>query len=529
MLFAGSDGNDAEARYNTISGTVKDASSGETLIGATLFVEPIGRGTVSNMYGYYSMRLEPGTYKLRYSFIGYESRVLDIVFVNDSVINIELQPSQLNLEEVIVRGEAKNENISRAQMSVTRLDTRTIKQIPAFMGETDLIKAIQLLPGVQATAEGGSGFSVRGGSPDQNLILLDEATVYNPVHLMGFFSVFNNDAIKNVELYKGDIPSVYGGRLSSVVDVRIGMTLVVSDTHNAGRYTVIDVRAGAISEIDVLEGFYDVSGDSGLATYPMTWKAGMPRRFSPELEALRQEAIRLRPTYADNLDAPLDIAADLTAVSGNVSSPLKDRLYELRDLLFESIFLGSADVDAGTSSFAGVNFEAQGVEEGDYIVVEAGINTGFYLVTSVTTSSVEVVETNTYTTYSLTNEVGTSLEVWRGSVLSPRSNDLVWYEVINVLSTVSRIDACIRMALHDPNDFIGMGLWERRGDPSDATLLEHRNRIAGRRDWISDSPDLRDAIEGLLAGVEALYDIRYTWIDYRVGLRNGTLTRPIIF
>jgi hypothetical protein len=222
ILLAAPEGNDAaDARYNTLSGTIKDATSGETLIGATLFVEPIGRGTVSNMYGYYSMRIEPATYKLRYSFVGYESVLLDIFFAGDTVINIEMQPSQLNLEEVIVRGEAKNENISRAQMSVTRLDTRAIKQIPAFMGETDLIKAIQLLPGVQATAEGGSGFSVRGGSPDQNLILLDEATVYNPVHLMGFFSVFNNDAIKNVELYKGDIPSVYGGRLSSVVDVRM--------------------------------------------------------------------------------------------------------------------------------------------------------------------------------------------------------------------------------------------------------------------------------------------------------------------
>lgn len=310
---------------------------------------------------------------------------------------------------------------------------------------------------------------------------------------------------------------------NSVADVHIGMTLVISDTYNAGRYTVTDVRPGPISEIDVLEGFYNILGDSGLAVYPMAWKAGMPRRFSPEVEALRQEAIRLRPTYADNLGAPMDIAPDLTAISGNVSTPLKGRLYELRDLLFESVFLGSADVDAGLSSFTGVNFEAQGVEEGDYVVVEAGINTGFYLVTSVTTSSVEVVETNTYITYSLTNEIGTSLEVWRGSVLSPRSNDLVWYEVINALNTIARINACIRMTQHDPNDLIGMGLWERRGDPSDATLLAHRNLIAGRRDWISVSPDLRDAIEGLLAGVEALYDIRYAWIDYRVNLLNGTL------
>ncbi len=219
--MSGSTDDVAESRYKTISGTIKDAKSGETLIGGTVYAEPAGRGTVSNVYGHYALRLSPGPYRLRYSFVGYDSREFSLLVLNDTVLNVQLNPTELTLGEVVVRGEALNENLSRAQMSLTRLDTRTIRQIPAFMGETDLIKAIQLLPGVQATSEGGSGFSVRGGSPDQNLILLDEAVVYNPTHLLGFFSVFNNDAVKNVELYKGDIPAVYGGRLSSVVDVRM--------------------------------------------------------------------------------------------------------------------------------------------------------------------------------------------------------------------------------------------------------------------------------------------------------------------
>lgn len=207
--------------YLTISGTISDASNGELLIGATVYVEPGGKGAASNNYGYYSLRLERGWHKIRYSYVGYEHSVIEFQLDRDTSIYIELRPAQRSLTEVVVTGEARHDHIKRAQMSLARLENKTIRQIPSFMGETDLIKAIQLLPGVQATTEGGSGFSVRGGSPDQNMIMLDEALVYNPTHLMGFFSVFNNDAVKSVELYKGDIPAVYGGRLSSVVDVRM--------------------------------------------------------------------------------------------------------------------------------------------------------------------------------------------------------------------------------------------------------------------------------------------------------------------
>ncbi len=207
--------------YITLSGYISDDTNGEMLIGGSVYVAEISGGTVTNVYGFYSLRLDPGTYNISWSYIGYESQNLSLDLKRDTVINIRLLPQNLNLEEVVITGESVTEQISRAQMSVARLDIKSIRQIPAFMGEVDVIKALQLLPGVQATSEGGSGFSVRGGSPDQNLILLDEALVYNPSHLLGFFSVFNNDAVKSVELYKGDIPSEYGGRLSSVVDVRM--------------------------------------------------------------------------------------------------------------------------------------------------------------------------------------------------------------------------------------------------------------------------------------------------------------------
>lgn len=211
----------AERRTVTISGYIKDIETGETLLGATVFTNPGRFGTASNVYGFYSLRLEPGTYTITWSYIGYEPLNLLVQLRRDTTLSVSLRPENMQLGEVVVKSERFNEEIAKAQMSVSKLNIKQVKQIPAFMGEVDIIKAIQLLPGVQATSEGGSGFSVRGGGPDQNLIILDEAVVYNPSHLLGFFSVFNNDAVKSLELYKGDIPARYGGRLSSVLDVRM--------------------------------------------------------------------------------------------------------------------------------------------------------------------------------------------------------------------------------------------------------------------------------------------------------------------
>lgn len=205
----------------TISGNIKEKQTGEELIGATIYIKEIKTGTTSNIYGFYSISLNPGRYTIIYSFIGFSPIEKAIDLQENTTINIELSTKEQKLKEVIITGERPDENIRKPEMSVVRMDIKTINRIPALMGEVDIIKAIQMLPGVQSTAEGSSGFSVRGGGPDQNLILLDEAIVYNASHLLGFFSVFNNDAIKDVTLYKGDIPASSGGRLSSLLDIRM--------------------------------------------------------------------------------------------------------------------------------------------------------------------------------------------------------------------------------------------------------------------------------------------------------------------
>jgi hypothetical protein len=205
----------------TVSGYVRDAGSGEALIGATVFVKETVTGTSSNQYGFYSLSLKGARYLLEFRYLGYQTVQKTIELDKDVLLNIDLVPEYKSLDEVVITSERPDVNVRKAEMSISRLDMQTIKRIPALMGEVDVLKAIQMLPGVQPTAEGTSGFSVRGGGNDQNLILLDEATVYNASHLMGFFSVFNNDALRDVKLYKGDIPANYGGRLSSVLDVRM--------------------------------------------------------------------------------------------------------------------------------------------------------------------------------------------------------------------------------------------------------------------------------------------------------------------
>ena len=210
----------AQSKRFTISGNITESATGEDLIGATVYVEELKTGTSANAYGFYSLSLPEGKYNLVFSFVGFQNEAQVVDLKNDIRLNIKLEEVANVIGEVVVSAEGRNANVSRSEMSVERISMKALKRIPALMGEVDVIKAIQLLPGVQSTAEGSSGFSVRGGSHDQNLIILDEATVYNASHLMGFFSVFNNDAIKDVKLYKGDIPANFGGRLSSLLDVR---------------------------------------------------------------------------------------------------------------------------------------------------------------------------------------------------------------------------------------------------------------------------------------------------------------------
>ncbi|MDD2563107.1 MAG: carboxypeptidase-like regulatory domain-containing protein [Salinivirgaceae bacterium] len=221
-LFANDDTHtEIEAERYVISGYIRDGSNGEDLIGATVYIKELKTGTVTNVYGYYSLNLSPGVYCFVYTYLGYETVEKKINLNKNIIQNVELSPSAQMLTEVSITAEALNANITRTEMSVAKMDAKSIEKIPALMGEVDVIKAMQLLPGVSAVSEGGSGFSVRGGSVDQNLIILDEANVYNASHLIGFFSVFNNDVVKDLKLYKGDIPAEYGGRLSSVVDIRM--------------------------------------------------------------------------------------------------------------------------------------------------------------------------------------------------------------------------------------------------------------------------------------------------------------------
>jgi len=205
----------------TISGYIKDANNGEDLIGAACYIKELKKGTITNPYGFYSLSIPSGYYTVSFSFLGTKTQTQVLEITDNKNINIELAADNLQIQEVVVRGEAAASNVERAEMSVVKIPASTIKKLPALMGEVDLIKAVQMLPGVKPAAEGSSGFSVRGGNPDQNLLLLDEAPVYNASHLLGFFSIFNNDALSDMKLYKGDIPASVGGRLSSFLDIRM--------------------------------------------------------------------------------------------------------------------------------------------------------------------------------------------------------------------------------------------------------------------------------------------------------------------
>ena len=202
-----------------LNGYIRDSLSGETIIGASITVNGKSKGVSSNLYGFYSLTLEQGSYEISISHIAYSEKSFLLSLDSSITINVDLVPKTFSNAEVVVYSKKRDANVRNAQMGKVDLTMTQIKNIPAFMGEVDLLKAIQLIPGVRNAGEGNAGFYVRGGGPDQNLILLDDATVYNTGHLFGFFSIFNSDAIKNVSLIKGGMPAQYGGRLSSVVDV----------------------------------------------------------------------------------------------------------------------------------------------------------------------------------------------------------------------------------------------------------------------------------------------------------------------
>lgn len=210
------------AQQYTISGIIQDAETGEDLPGATLSIQELsGIGASTNAYGFYSLELKEGTYTVLYSFIGYKTESKRIKFDANQTVNIELNPLTAELSEVEVIAEQEDKNVRANEMTVASVNMKEIESIPVLFGEKDVFKTLQLMPGVKPAGEGSSGFYVRGGSSDQNLILLDEAPVYNASHMMGFFSIFNSDALRDVKLYKGGMGAEFGGRLSSVLDIKM--------------------------------------------------------------------------------------------------------------------------------------------------------------------------------------------------------------------------------------------------------------------------------------------------------------------
>ncbi len=274
----------------TLSGYIKDATNGETLIGATAYVKDLSVGTTSNEYGFYSITIPTrGNYKVEFAYLGFQSSIVNLDLSDNLKFSLELAPEAAELEEVIITAEPEDENVTNVEMSVNKLDIATIKKMPSLLGEVEIIRSIQLLPGVTTVGEGATGFNVRGGSIDQNLVLLDEAPVYNSSHLFGFFSVFNPDAVKDVKLYKGGIPSRFGGRLSSILDVRMKEGNNKKLTVNGGIGVIFSrlsieapivknkssfIIAARRSYIDILSKPFlpEEQSDSGLNFYDLTIK-----------------------------------------------------------------------------------------------------------------------------------------------------------------------------------------------------------------------------------------------------------------
>lgn len=220
LLLSGAAKVSAQQKF-TVSGYVKDRQNGESLIGISVSKAGTATGTVSNEYGFYSLTLPAGKHELQFSFIGYETQKITVDLSANKRTDIRLQQANRELNEVVITGKEQQKTINTLSTSLNRLNIAEIKKLPAFMGEVDVLRTIQTLPGVNTVGEGAASFNVRGGAGDENLILLDEAPVYNSTHMLGFFSVFNPDAVKNINLIKGGFPAEYGGRTASVLDIQM--------------------------------------------------------------------------------------------------------------------------------------------------------------------------------------------------------------------------------------------------------------------------------------------------------------------
>ncbi|MDF2191116.1 TonB-dependent receptor [Paraflavitalea sp. CAU 1676] len=276
----------------TISGYVRDAASGEVLINATITVSPVNATVQSNAYGYFSVTLPSGKYTVNVSYTGYSLYKTEIDLTESKALEVTMQTAAAEMDKVVVTGEKRLRRTNTVALGIQQLSMGQIKKIPAFMGEPDVVKALLTLPGITSVGEGASGFNVRGGNVDENLIIMDEAPVYNSSHLLGFFSVFNPDAVKNVTLYKSAFPAEYGGRTSSVLDIRMKEGNNQKLTVNGGISTIFSrlsiegpiqkdkssfIIAGRRSYIDVLSKPFlkEKDRDNKLYFYDLTAKANL--------------------------------------------------------------------------------------------------------------------------------------------------------------------------------------------------------------------------------------------------------------
>lgn len=282
----------------TVGGVVKSKSNGETVIGASVKVDTVA-GTLSNEYGFYSLTVPAGHHTIEISSVGTQPSYITVNVTKDTTINVMLDGESKNLDEVVITGATGGRSLSSAQTSVEKLTMKEIEHIPVLFGEKDVLKAIQLLPGIKSAGDGNSGMFVRGGAADQNLILLDEAPVYNASHLLGFFSTFNSDALKDITVYKGGMPAQYGGRLSSVLDIKM------NDGNNQD---------------------FDVSGGVGLISAKLNIEGPLQKDKSSFLITGRRTYadmfLKLSDEYKDNSLYFYDLNAKVNYILGE-----KDRIY----------------------------------------------------------------------------------------------------------------------------------------------------------------------------------------------------------
>jgi hypothetical protein len=299
----------------TVSGTIKDAKNGEELIGASVVIESLKTGVLTNAYGYYSLNIPAGKYKVSYTYVGYTTITKDVnISEGNVVVNVELSEEKRELDAVVVSGDKPSaKNVEQNKMSVVKMEMKEVKKIPLLLGEVDIIKAVQMLPGIQAAGDGNTLFVVRGGNVDHNLIQLDEAVVYNPSHVVGFFSVFNGDAIKDFEIYKGGIPANYGGRLASVLDVRM------KDGNSKN---------------------FSASGGVGILSSRLTLEGPIQKDKSSFM-------ISGRRSYFDLFFPLSEQTKDVTAFFGDLNMKVNFTLSE-KDKLYLSGYLGRDNLGAGS-------------------------------------------------------------------------------------------------------------------------------------------------------------------------------------